>query len=112
MVDLWSQLSVEQVFRIDKRSLLGHVMRWAGELLLLGLDTGAAESAFQRALAIARLQGARALELRAATSPARSWQREGHKNLAHDLLAPVYAGFAEGLDTPDLSDAKALLDSL
>jgi hypothetical protein len=31
---------------------------------------------------------------------------------AHDLLAPVYDWFTEGFDTPDLKDAKALLDGL
>lgn len=31
---------------------------------------------------------------------------------ARDRLAVIYADFAEGLDTPDLQDAKALLDQL
>ncbi len=46
----------------------------------------------------------KALELRAATSPRYA--------AAHDLLAPVYGWFTEGFDTPDLKDAKALLDEL
>jgi len=31
---------------------------------------------------------------------------------ARDLLAPVYGWFTEGFDTPDLKEAKALLDEL
>jgi predicted ATPase len=31
---------------------------------------------------------------------------------ARDLLAPVYGWFTEGFDTPDLKEAKALLDAL
>ena len=31
---------------------------------------------------------------------------------ARDLLAPVYGWFTEGFDTPDLKEAKALLDKL
>jgi predicted ATPase len=39
-------------------------------------------------------------------------KREGHEAEARELLASVYAGFTEGFETPDLQDAKALLDSL
>jgi hypothetical protein len=31
---------------------------------------------------------------------------------ARDCLAAIYADFAEGFDTPDLQEAKALLDQL
>jgi len=39
-------------------------------------------------------------------------KRKGHKAEARELLSSVYAGFTEGFETPDLQDAKALLDSL
>jgi predicted ATPase len=51
-------------------------------------------------------------ELRAATSLARLWQRQGKRDAARALLAPVYAWFTEGFDTRDLQDAKALLAEL
>jgi predicted ATPase len=51
-------------------------------------------------------------ELRAATSLARLWFDHGRQEQAHELLAPTYGWFVEGLDTPDLRDAKALLDAL
>jgi predicted ATPase len=37
---------------------------------------------------------------------------EGRRAEARELLAPVYGWFTEGLDTPDLREAKALLEEL
>jgi predicted ATPase len=58
---------------------------------------------------IARQQEAKTFERRAATSLARLWQRQGKRDAARTLLAPLYAWFTEGFDTRDLKDAKALL---
>ena len=52
------------------------------------------------------------MELRATVSLARLWSDLGRRAQARDLLAPVYGWFNEGLDTPDLREAKALLDKL
>ena len=70
------------------------------------------EGSFRTALAIAREQGTRGYELRAATSLARLWREQGRRAEARDLLAPVYGWFTEGFDTADLKEAKALLDQL
>src|SRR5262249_41637589 len=75
-------------------------------------DPAKAEESFRTALAIAREQGTRGYELRAATSLARLWLKQGRQGEARDLLAPLYAWFTEGFDTADLKDAKALLDEL
>jgi predicted ATPase len=61
---------------------------------------------------IARQQHARSLELRAAMSLSRLWQRQGKRVEAYDLLAPIYGWFTEGFDTADLQEAKTLLDEL
>ena len=70
------------------------------------------QSAFEESLRIARRQQVRAYELRAATSLARLWGEDGKRTEGRDLLAPVYGRFTEGFDTPDLREAKALLDGL
>jgi predicted ATPase len=75
-------------------------------------DPAKAEDSFRTALAIAREQGTRGYELRAAASLARLWREQGRRGEARDLLAPLYASFSEGFDTADLKDAKALLDQL
>jgi predicted ATPase len=75
-------------------------------------DPAKAEDLFRTALAIAREQGTRGYELRAATSLARLWGEQGRRGEARDLLAPVYSSFTEGFDTSDLKDAKRLLDEL
>jgi predicted ATPase len=73
---------------------------------------GEAEACFQQALAVARHQQAKSLELRAAMSLALLWQQQGKRVEAHELLAPIYNWFTEGFDTADLQEAKALLDAL
>jgi predicted ATPase len=75
-------------------------------------DPAKAEDSFRTALAIAREQGTRGYELRAATSLARLWREQGRRGEARELLAPLYSWFTEGLDTADLKEAKALLDEL
>ena len=57
-------------------------------------------------------QEVKALELRAATRLARLWQRQGKREAARTLLAPVYTWFTEGFDTADLQEAKTLLEEV
>jgi class 3 adenylate cyclase/predicted ATPase/ABC-type transport system involved in cytochrome c biogenesis ATPase subunit len=88
--------------------------RLKGELLLKQAmaDEEQAEACFHQALAIARRQQAKALELHAAMSLARLWQCQGKRTEAYELLAPVYGWFTEGFDTADIQEAKALLAEL
>ena len=72
----------------------------------------AAEASWRQALAVARRQQAKSLELRAAMSLAQLWQQQGKRAEAQGLLAPVYGWFREGFDTADLQEARTLLDVL
>jgi predicted ATPase/class 3 adenylate cyclase len=85
--------------------------RLRGDLLAIAGDDGAQES-YHHAIRLARQQGAKFYELRAATSLARLWKAQGKRSEARELLAPVYDWFTEGFDTQDLIDAKALLEEL
>ena len=89
---------------------------WTAELYrlrgeLVKSDTEA-ESSFREALAVAQRQQARSLELRAATSLSRLWAKQEKVQNAHGLLSKIHGWFTEGLDTADLNDARALLESL
>ena len=66
----------------------------------------------ERAIEIARRQGAKSLELRATTSLARLLRDTRRRDEARVLLVEIYNWFTEGFDTTDLKDAKDLLDEL
>jgi DNA-binding SARP family transcriptional activator/predicted ATPase len=71
-----------------------------------------AQTSFELALTVSRRQHARSIELRAATSLARLWQTQGRTDEARRLIEGACAGFTERFDTPDLRDARRLLESL
>jgi predicted ATPase len=90
------------------------LVRLKGEFLLKQAvpDVQQAQTCFHHALDIARHQQARSLELRAAMSLSRLWQRHGKRQEASQLLTPVYAWFTEGFDTADLQEVLALRQAL
>lgn len=107
--------ALTQVDASGERWYEAEIYRFKGEFLLEQRGTAAApqaEACLHRSLEIARRQGARAWELRTATSLARLWQSQGKSTAASALLVPVHGVFTEGNDTTDLKEAKALLDRL
>ena len=98
--------------RTGERWLEAVLYRHKGQLLLRQGHSEAAEELYRRALSIAVDQRAKLWELRAAASLARLRRDEGRPAEARDLLAPIYGWFTEGFATPDLKEAKALLDAL
>src|SRR5215472_12183925 len=98
--------------RTGDRWLEAELNRHKGELLLLQGQPEAAEELYRKALSIAEEQEAKLWELRAAMSLARLRRDQGRYVEARDLLASIYAWFTEGFGTPDLKEAKALLDEL
>ena len=104
--------AMQIVDRTGERWLEAELYRLKGQLLLRRGHAEAAEDRYREALRIAREQEAKLWELRAAVSLARLCRDQGRRTEARDLLAPVYGWFTEGFDTPDLKEAKALLDAL
>ena len=98
--------------RTGERWLAAELNRQKGQLLLRQGNSEAAEELYRKALTIAAEQEAKLWELRAAVSLARLRREQGRHAEARDILAPVYGWFTEGFDTPDLKEAKALLDEL
>jgi DNA-binding SARP family transcriptional activator/predicted ATPase len=86
--------------------------RLRGELLLQQGDVATAEASFLKAIEVARSQHAKSWELRATLNLCRLWQRQGKREEARQRLAEIYGWFTEGLDTPDLQEARALLGEL
>jgi predicted ATPase len=108
---LWDD-ALQIVERTEARWFAAELNRHKGRLLLQQGHPEAAEELYRKALSIAREQEARLWELRSTTSLGRLGRDQGRCAEARDLLAPIYGWFTEGLDTPDLKAAKALLDEL
>jgi len=100
-----AQRNSELWYEAEIHRLKGELLRQSGEG-----GIGEAEACFRQALEVARRQGARSWELRAAMSLGRLWEQQDRRAEARELLAGVYDWFTEGLDTTDLQEAKALLE--
>jgi class 3 adenylate cyclase/predicted ATPase len=104
--------ALQIVERTGERLLAAELHRHKGWLLLQQGHSEAAEGLYRKAFSIAEQQRAKLWELRAATSLARLRRDQSRRAEGREVLAPVYGWFTEGFDTPDLKDAKALLDQL
>jgi serine/threonine protein kinase/predicted ATPase len=108
--------AVDEGFEAAARGLeqyyVAELHRLRAELHRRKGDDATAERSFGEALDFARTQGARALELRAATGLARLLKDSGRSDEARTLLAGIYGWFTEGFGTRDLVEAKQLLNEL
>jgi predicted ATPase len=100
--------------RTGERVWLAGIHLLFGKVILMqdSKNTQEAEAKFKIALSVAAEQGVKSIEIRAATGLARIWQEQSKEGEAHKILAPVYEWFTEGLNTPDLIEARELLDNL
>ena len=112
--------AMELVQSTSEREHEAELHRLKGELILKGCRGASPNSkiwiqaiqCFQEAIEIARRQQAKSLELRAVISMGRLLQQDGRKEEARTMLSTIYGWFSEGFDTPDLKEAKSLLDEL
>ncbi|MFN0084341.1 MAG: protein kinase domain-containing protein [Blastocatellia bacterium] len=95
--------SLERFWEAEIHRVRGEILRQAGAA------PGEIEACLHQALDIARRQGAKSLELRAAISLARPGIEREDGARAADSLREIYGWFTEGLDTPDLREARDLL---
>jgi predicted ATPase len=118
-----------QVGKLEAHFYQAEIYRLQGELILQARGRGSAsdvitrartphsvesqaEACFHQALTIARHQQAKSLELRAAISLSRLWQRQGKQTEALHLLQGIYEWFSEGFNTADVQTAQGLLAAL
>jgi predicted ATPase/DNA-binding SARP family transcriptional activator len=109
----WVDSTGERPWEAELHRLRGELLlRQSGGEVKTATCLRKAETCFEHAIDIAHRQNAKGWELRAATSLSRLWQGQGKEGPARELLRGAYGWFTEGLDTADLREAKALLDSL
>ena len=104
--------ALQIIARTAERWYAAELNRHKGQLFVRQGNTTPAEELYREAISIAKEQEAKLWELRAAASLARLRRDQGRRTEARDLLAPIYGWFTEGFDTPDLKEAKALLEEL
>jgi predicted ATPase len=104
--------ALDFVERTGERVWEAEVHRVKGELLQSSGRVSEAETCFRQAMEVARRQEAKSWELRATLSLGRLLQKEGRSAEARSLLSEIYGWFTEGFDTPDLQDARAMLEEL
>jgi predicted ATPase len=100
------------VEKTGERHWKAEIHRLRAELCLMQSEHPEAEAEYRKAIKVARRQRARSWELRATVSLARLYQQQGRTEDARRELAEIYGWFTEGFDTPDLAEARALLDTL
>jgi DNA-binding winged helix-turn-helix (wHTH) protein/tetratricopeptide (TPR) repeat protein len=110
----YAEQAIGEIERTGERWWAAEAQRIKGRILLAAnpADRRPAEDCFLSALKSAQSQNARFWELRAAHSLTSLWSTQGRDAEARKLLAPIYREFADGIDLPDLDDARQLLDRL
>jgi predicted ATPase len=104
--------AIALVEEFNEQYYAAELYRLQGALLLRQGNEDRAEASLQEAVEISKRQSARSWELRAVTSLARLWQKQGRLDEARAMLAEVYGWFTEGFDAPDLLAAHILLEGL
>lgn len=111
--------AITEVKRGGEQYYEAELYRIKGELLLKGSENKdrketekQAEECFMQSIKVAQRQKAKSFELRTSLSLCRQLQKQSKKEKARLLLTNIYEWFTEGFDTPDLKEAKVLLEEL
>ena len=104
--------ALELVEKTGERYHRAEIHRLKADLLWMQGNGVEAEAHYWAAIQVARQQSAKSLELRTTMRLSRLLQARGKQEQARQLLSDIYGWFTEGFDTPDLKDARALLDEL
>ncbi len=111
--------ALAEVERGGERYYEAELYRLKGELLLKKAERNdraamekEAEACFRQSLDVARRQMAKSFELRTAVSLGRLLKKQGKESEAKKLVEDIYGWFSEGFDTPDLQEAKSLIEEL
>src|SRR5438105_15319908 len=108
---VFARCTKPRIFRF-RRSGMRNSNGVEGDLLFMKSQILEAEVLLQQALKIARDQGARSLELRAAISLSRVWKYQDRTEEASQLLSGTYSSFTEGFETSDLKRARSQLQQI
>ena len=106
------RFSEAELYRLRGELLLGQEEKRPLARMSRTGPNSEAESCFHKALLIARQQGAKSWELRAATSLAQQWLKQGKRGNARRVLTETTDWFTEGRETRDFQAAQALLAEL
>jgi predicted ATPase len=100
--------------RTGHRAFEAELHRVRGDMLLKRdpADPAPAEEALQAAIAVAKQQGTRSFELRAALALAKLYQSTGRSADAYAALAPAVEGFAPTPEMPEIAEAQTLMGVL
>jgi tetratricopeptide (TPR) repeat protein len=106
--------ALETADRLGHRTFEAELHRARGQVLLNRdpTDAALAEDAFVTAIVVAKQQGARSFELRAALALSQLYESTARPVEAHDILAPALEGFSPTLEMPEIAQAQALLAEL
>lgn len=102
----------ESSYDAELHRIRGEIILRSKKRATCDLTVDDAEAEFRRAIHIAQRQNAKSLELKATVSLCRVLQQQGKQKQARKMLHAIYSWFTEGFDTPDLKDAKVMLDEL
>lgn len=104
--------AMKMMEQTGERHWEAEIHRLRARLLAVQGDDAGAETSFKKAIEVSRHQQAKSWELRASIGLALLWQKQSKADKARKMLAEVYGWFTEGFETPDIKEAKALLDEL